>query len=141
MQSSLPHAAMSHRGFSAPSLSSIYPSLPPSLCQGSTIWLSAMAHLAQPGANLYPWLPGREKESERRKSRSGKERQIKKVEKESSLARKDRKRVSQETKKKKLNQAYLIVPSSEGHALVMGRTNSQCVCVCLSSLCLVIRAE
>lgn len=61
-------------------------------------------------------------------SGSGKERQIKKV---GFSKERQKESTSGNKTKKKLNQAYLIVPSSEGHALVMGRTNSQCVCVCV----------
>lgn len=74
---------------------------------------------------MSPWLPRREKKSERRKKKSGKERQI------------DRVRFSKERnylRGKTQNQAYLTVPSSEGHALVMGRSNSHCVCVCVCEL-------
>lgn len=53
------------------------------------------------------------------------------------MGKRDRHRVrfskesmSGEKKNQMQNQAYLMVPSSEGHALVMVRTNSQCVCVC-----------
>lgn len=99
------------------SVASIIPSISLPMPSGS----QHQAHLAQPGANLSPWLPGREKGREGRKRELEKQRQI-----DNNRVRRDEKSV------KKQNRAYLMVPSSKEQWPATGENaQSLYVCVCV----------